>query len=268
MSVQKANTELVSLLSPWFQQRDEPNFAWRAACSMLQVLPGVRGAWPMSAFDSGGNCIDQSGHGHTLTYNGDPFYSYYNEITPYIDLDGTGDYLSRADEADLDILGTEGYIWTPALGITAGGWVWVDALVSFDAFISKWGGAGARSFLLGQDLAANARMYCHVSGDCTASFVANAPVGSLTTGEWHFCVGRWSPILNEVSIYFDGTWYTAAAGGIGALCNSNSAFCIGAISGGALDMDGRASMCFLSSAYLSDIVIHVLYRQTRRMYGA
>ncbi|NJO31403.1 MAG: hypothetical protein HC874_30490 [Richelia sp. SL_2_1] len=69
---------------------------------------------------STGNVYDLSGQGRTLTYNGNPTFN-YTGLVPYVSLDGTGDFLSRADETDLDILGTETIYNSAVRGLTLGG---------------------------------------------------------------------------------------------------------------------------------------------------
>mgnify|MGYP001562300049 CR=1 FL=1 len=117
------------------------------------ALPGLVGFWPMSSVQhSTGNAYDLSGQARTLTYNGNPAYSYYNGLVAYIDLDGTGDYLSRADETDLDITGNKAIYTTGAAGLTVGGWFYNNAnfAAGGTGLITKWNSAGATtgSFML------------------------------------------------------------------------------------------------------------------------
>ena len=89
--------------------------------SPFLALPGLVGFWPMSSVQrSTGNAYDLSGQTRTLTYNGNPTYNINNDFAPYIRLDGTGDFLSRADETDLDILGTETIYASTVRGLTLG----------------------------------------------------------------------------------------------------------------------------------------------------
>lgn len=111
-----------------FQRRGEPNFAWQKVLSMYTLLPGLRGFWPMSLFDSSGNCLDASPNAHTLTYSGNPRYC-LDGLAPYLKFGGT-DYLIRADEADFDIIGTEGYVNSNLRGLTIGGWFYFETLAS------------------------------------------------------------------------------------------------------------------------------------------
>src|SRR3990172_4789567 len=114
------------------------------------ALPGLVGFWPMSSIQrSTGNAYDLSGQGRTLTYNGNPAYTYYNGLVPYIDLDGTGDYLSRSDETDLDITGAETIYTTGAAGLTIGCWAWFDVAGGTETAMSKWNPTGNQaSYLL------------------------------------------------------------------------------------------------------------------------
>jgi hypothetical protein len=247
------------------QDAQQEVLAWKSACAAFLALPGLRGFWPMSSFNEAGNAYDLSGQGRTLTYNGNPTYN-YDGLAPYIDLDGTGDYLSRADEAGLDILGTEAYVAAAAQGLTLGGWFWVDSQDDFDVVVSKWAGAGARSYQLRMGPAANAKTRFIISNDGTASVeCGNPPNGTLTYGEWHFIVGRFIP-STEVAQYFDGVFYKNAASIPASVFNSAAQFVVGGTSGGGHLMDGRASLVFLCAVSLSDAMIHALYHQTRGLF--
>jgi len=106
--------------------------------SPLLALPGLRGFWPMSSFNEAGNAYDMSEQGRVMTYNGNPLYN-YDGVVPYVALDGIGDFLSRADEAGLDIIGTETYVDGAVHGLTLGGWFYFDnALGSNEKLIAKW----------------------------------------------------------------------------------------------------------------------------------
>ena len=239
--------------------------AWKAACSVMQALPGLRLFVPMSSFDENGDAFDLSGQDRTMSYNGDPTYN-YDGLAPYINLDGTGDYLSRADEAGLDILGTESYVAAGARGLTLGGWFWADALQDFDAFLSKFVVVGNGSYLLRMDTAVNARASFLVSVDGLAiTFSGTPPAGSLTTGAWHFIVGRFDPSA-EVAVYFNGTFYRNAVAIPASIFNSNADFAVGGRSGGTALLDGRASLCFLCAAYHSDALVRALFAATRGLF--
>ena len=232
--------------------------------SPFLALPGLRGFWPISAFDSGGDAQDQSGHAHHLAYNGNPTYN-YDGLAPYIDLDGTGDYLSRTDEADLDIIGTETYVAAAARGLTLGGWFWfADATAAIETCLSKWQAVvGGRSYMLDKTAAGLMRVLVSIDGTAVISQAAGQAVDSTS---WVFAVGRFDP-SNELAIFTNGTKDELAAGVPNRIHNSGSDFDVGARHGGTDLLTGRASLCFLCAACLSDAIIGSVFQQTRAAFG-
>ena len=240
--------------------------AWSHACSTFLALPGLRGFWPMSAFSATGAAYDQSGNGRTLTYNGNPTYN-YDGLAPYIDLDRTvPDYLSRADEAGLDILGTEAYVAVP--GLTLGGWFYFDDVTNDQFLIGKYGGAGSRAYrliLFGSVANDPIRFYISTDGVANTEFVS---LDGGTISAWQFVVGRFNDADagEELKIWRNNITNTATTL-VGSIFNAPSSFTIGANSAAGNPFDGRASMCFLCAAALSDNIIAALYAQTRALFG-
>lgn len=264
MTVQKRNAEMVDLLRGDFQHRAEANFAWKSACSAYMALPGLRGFWPLGTFDSNGDAYDQSGHGHTLTYNGNPTYNTY-DLAPYIDLDGTGDYLERADEADLDILGTEAYVAIP--GITFGAWAWFDnAAAAVEMILSKSDGVAAAN--IAYNILRTAAGVAQVEISSGAAIETQAGAAVAASG-WYQVVGRWDP-STDLSVFVNGVESAAGASAIAAIQNNAANFQAGGRDNGAggstSNMDGRISMAFLCAAHLPDATLFSLYEQTRRMF--
>jgi hypothetical protein len=262
---QVRNDALVELLRPDFQARYEPNFAWKSACASFLALTGLRGFWPMSSFNENGNAYDLSGQGRILTYNGNPTYN-YSSLVPYIDLDGTGDYLSRLDEAGLDILGTETYVAAAVRGLTIGGWFWFDNATEAGqtVLMTKGAGGGANtSYWLARNAGGTPRFNV---GDGAA---LQGPSSTQGTGAavWTFLVGRFIP-STEVALFQDNIEYTDLVGIPAALINTATDIEIGSYNAGAgLFHDGRASLCFLCAVALSDSIISALFHQTRAMFN-
>ncbi|MGD8500733.1 MAG: hypothetical protein PVJ86_08805 [Phycisphaerales bacterium] len=229
--------------------------------SPFLALPGLRGFWPMSAFQSNGDCFDQSGNGRLLTYNGNPTYN-YDDLVPYIDLDGTGDYLLRGDEAGLDITGLETYVAAAVRGLTAGGWFWIDSHAAESTLISKYDvGGNQRTFSLHIAPAGNLRGYLSNNGVAFETIAA----GVITTGEWFFAVFRFDP-GNEKSLFLNNV-ETVQATAYASLHLGTADLLIGGIHGGTRLLDGRASLCFLCATLLSDGILSSLFQQTRPVFG-
>jgi hypothetical protein len=254
------NSEAINELETFFLGRNDLVNRWGNIVSSFMALPGLRGFWPMSAFDSSGNAQDQSGHAHHLTYNGNPTYN-YTGLAPYIDLDGTGDYLARADEADLDIIGNESYMAVP--GLTAGGWFWVDDKTASRMFINKDNPIGnQRSWQLTYVTGNEVRFIVSTNGLA----VVTCTGADISEDAWYFLVGRFNP-STELKLWMNATTYTQAVGVPATLFNSNADLRIGMRGNTAIPLDGRASLCFLCAALLSDAQISSLYQQTRGVFG-
>ncbi len=227
------------------------------------ALPGLVGFWPMSSVQrSTGNCYDLSGQGRTLTYNGNPAYTYYNGLVPYIDLDGTGDYLSRTDETDLDITGTESVFTSGVAGLTMGGWFWMDAIVNGDGLMSKDDSASVAGSAYTLQCAAGNSITFRAFGVSENNITSAA----LSTGVWYFLVGRFVPSVS-VDLWVNLTKSSNTTSIVASLNNSASPFNIGnRTSGGASLLDGRVSLCFLCANALGDDLISYLYQTSRVLF--
>lgn len=263
---QLRNEQLVRNLSTDFQVKYDAAYHWSRACSQFLALPGLRGFWPMSSFNEAGNAYDLSGQGRTLTYNGNPTYN-HDSLAPFITLDGTGDYLSRADEAGLDILGTEGYVAAGARGLTMGGWFYAtdDASASHEYLMAKVSGAPQDSYgMYRRPNAADERVEFWIDAAGAVDTVISA--SAMVVNEWHFCVGRFDP-STEVAIFLNDEETTNMVGIGAAITNSTAPFTIGCYGAGSLPLQGRASLCFLCAAALSDGIILSLYEHTKAMFN-
>jgi hypothetical protein len=248
--------------------KPEVSNRWEGAISRFLAIPGLVGFWSMSSVQrSTGNAYDLSGQGRTLTYNGNPTYNIYNNFVPYIDLDGTGDFLSRADETDLDILGSETVYASGVRGLTLGGWFWLDALSGGTArgFINKYTGTGnQRSYTL--ILATTDAPRFVVSSDgINDTLVTSA--STLSTGQWYFLVARFVP-STSLDVYVNSVKTTNTTSIPAALFASTANLDIGRFNQNSANvMDGRTSLCFLSANTLPDALINALFHQSRLLFG-
>ena len=246
-------------------QRLRARDALQVSVDPVLRLTGLRGCWPMDAFDSSGDAQDCSGHGHHLGYNGNPVYS-YDGLAPYIALDGTGDYLDRGDEADFDILGTESYVSVP--GLTMGGWFYPEDDTTDQHLIGKWNGVGNYSYVLrlrGDVASDPARFYISDDGTNTDS----VSITGIVVDTWYFIAGRYNDADagEELKVWLNADNETAATAR-NSIFNSNADFTVGAVSGGGSGLyTGRASHCWLCAAALSDECIHAIFQQQRSLFG-
>jgi hypothetical protein len=264
----KYNDSKINEDETFFLSRNDLINRWGNIVSSWSMLPGLVGFWPMSSVQrSTGNAYEISGQGRTLTYTGNPTYNIYNNFVPYIDFDGVGDYLSRADETDLDVLGTEATNAAAVRGLTWGGWFWFDVGGALYGLIGKWNSnaVNQRSYLIYKS--ATEFINVLVSTDGIAA-VSATTVTALTSSNWYFIVGRYIPSVS-IDAYVNSNMKVTQAVGIPAsIFNSIANFNIGAYSNGVNgQMDGRATLCFLSHQAYSDALINAMFQQSRILFG-
>ena len=222
--------------------------------SPFLALPFIRaGFWPLHTTLDSGNFPDWSPHGRTLTNNGATVHALYNAFVGYADLDGTDDYLSRADEAGLDRTGS----------LTLGGWFWMDVLTATSGLIGKWNETGnQRSYLVFFNNADDTARFI-VSSDGTATTSVTGSV--LAVNRWHFIVGRYNP-STETAVFVNGVKLVNTTSIPASIFAGTADFLIGSYNAGGNLLNGRAALCFMCDTNHSDIVIQSIFQQTRGFF--
>lgn len=251
MSVQKQNPEMNDMLAATFPKRSEPNFAMANIVSTYLMLPYLRGFWPMSSMDEVPAIHDLSGQGRTLSVGAGCSLSWAG-LMPYMAMTGAG-YLSRADEAGLDITGQ----------ITFGGWFWFNNLAANMGLLNKDNGALKTSGYWGFMWSGGPQFVVGVGNGAASAEVASSQVPVANT--WNFVVGRLIP-ATQIAICVNGNWNNAAAGGIAAMDNNAGALQIGRVFG-ASNLVGRAALCFLCAQALSSTIVNNLFETSRPAFG-
>lgn len=260
VSTQKRNSELVDILRPDFQARYEPNFAWGNIASGILLMQGLRGFWPMSSIDGAGDCTDISGQGRTLTNNSTLFD--LSGLIPNAFFNGTAGRLSRADEAGLDIIGTEAYIAADKRGFCMGGWFRPNSVAGTTYLMSKRAAAGQISYYL--RITAGVFQFV-VSVDGTAlTAVPSTIAPAIST--WYYVDCRFNP-STSLDIYVNGTLDQQLVAVPASIFNSNAAFQISGYSGATALYSGRASLCYLGAAYQTQLMPPVIFSASRAMFG-
>lgn len=265
-TAQQQNADLVELLSVYFVENDNPSYALGQAVSSILALPALRAFWPMSSVDYtvASRARDIAGGGYHLTDNNTVLFG-YDQLAPYAEFDGVNQYLSRADGGAAnwaDILGTEAYVVAAQRGLTFGGWFYfANAPGGTETLFAKWGNAGARSYRI---VAAGGNVGAVISNDGTASISVATPQAAQQT--WFFAVARFDP-STELAFFANSTKVTNLVGVYASLFDSTAALHIGATSIPDQYFDGRASMCWLCAAALSDSQIGALFHNTRKLYN-
>jgi len=267
MPSQVRNDEMVAILSADLQRRYEPNFAWKSAISQYLALPALRGFWPMSAahYTAASRALDLSGGGNHLTDNNTVDWGFENLI-PYVEFNGVNQYFSRASAAGewATVTGAESWIAAGQGGLTLGGWFKLGDLTDPDPLISKWTGtAASSSYLLyfRGDVANDPVQFYASDGAATDKSTLNF---NATASDWWFLAGRWD---------YDDTTLTVFANAdsadkvttLGSLSDNATPFYIARM--GSFYYTGKASLCFLCAASLSDTIVWSLFQQTRAMFN-
>jgi len=232
--------------------------------SLFMGLPGLRGLWlPGASVAETGNVSDISGQGRTLTYNGNPTINLHNALVPYLDLDGTGDFLSRPDENGLDVAGTETYIASGLRGLTVGGWFWSNAGGAAQGLIGKRNAVvGGHSYLL--ETSASNALSLLVSTDGNTDVTVTGTV--FPTAGWFFAVGRFTP-STELKIFMNGSTATNTTSIPASIFNGSSAFQIGSFNAGVNLLVGRCALGFLCAAAVPDSILATALAMSRGLFG-
>lgn len=223
--------------------------------SPFMALTALRGFWPMSSRDENGDVYDLSGQGRTLAEHLEP-ESNYDNLAPYVGL-AFEQTLSRADEAGLDILGTEAHVDSGIRGLTLGGWYYVPSGIPSANLMGKWRTVGVdqRSYFIFEDNFA-------ISSDGTAGGVVQVGL-SIPLSTWCFVVGRFTP-STEMAAWVNMVKVTNTVDIPASIFNSTADFQIGT---GPSDTDEmRVSCAFLCAAALSDAHVSSLFNQTRAAF--
>jgi hypothetical protein len=262
--MQQYNAEMVELLSAHFPLRKDSSFAWGNAIGGFLYTPKLRGFWGTSSEVT--IHPDLSGHGRTLTGAGGTNHPEVTQvgITSYSDfIRANTQYYYRADEPGLSI--------TLHLGL----WAWVQfhapSSANQTSLLSKWAGAGTRSYLIHK--ANDEHFNFSVSDNGTNILNVNdiAAVDYYTVGDWYFVYGRYTPSV-ELALFVgrakSGRWdkYTNIAGVYASLFDGNQNFEVGRDSTPGNYLDGSMSLWGLCAYAESDAAIFNKFSQSRPMF--
>jgi hypothetical protein len=253
--------ELVRRVTRLERRLDDLNLPEKStllAAPFLQ-LPMLRGLW-VSSVNSAGDWYDLSGLGKTLSYQGNPVYTFGTLPRGQWRYDGTGDYHTRADEADLRITGTETYVGAVAQGLTMYVWCY-PTTANFEHIVGKWLAAGnQRSYRITNNSGA---WLAQVSVDGTAVTGVNG--ASATTNQWWFLVERFDP-STTLDFWNNGVRYSLAAGVPASIFVSTAAFQVAAEGAGLNPLTGSVAAVALYAAAHSDAMISSVWAQTKALF--
>lgn len=266
-ATQDRNSDLVALLTPEFQGRYEPQFSTSRACAIYQFLPGLRAFYPMSAVGTSGEARDLGGSGtsYDLTNNNTARFR-YSELYPWVDFDGANQYLSFVDNANFDIVGTEGYFAPAVRGLAIYAWVRFDnAAAANEYVVAKWrSGTSDKSYRILRNAAG--LPLASISVDGSTDYDA---LGATTLVEdtW-YCVGlQYSP-STKLSVWVNGKEDGSNAVATPAsIYDGASPFTLGANGTPASYLNGRESQVAICAQFNSDSFYRYVFNQTKAMFG-
>lgn len=255
MPVQDYQVGTNDLVSAMFQRRYEPNFAFVNALGCLGMVAQVRGIWPCSSVEEGGNLVDMAGQGRILTNNNAATFGLAG-LASYAALNGTTQYFSRADELGLDITG----------GLALGGWFYFETGslgANTQGLISKWYETGnQRAYRLYKDT--SDKIVFSVSGDGTA-VVSATSTATLTESAWHWCAGYFTP-STAMGVVVNKAWDRNTTSIPASIFNSSENFVVGRTNR-ANYLKGRFALPWIAADDNNEAILGVLYEQTRAMFG-
>ena len=273
MAIQQLNAEMVDLLRAYFQDRNEPNFAMRAAVSPFFAFPGLRGLWRAGNRNGVANLVDLSGQSRTLTDNNTVVTGVTGNILTRDNFDGTNQFYSRADEAGLSITGLETHMGPTRRGLCFGWWCYPDTRPgAVVGLMTKWITAtNNRSYMLtinAGNMFAVSISNLGTANDANATWATAIPA---VPDRWWFVCADYDP-SNYLRLYVGDSLgnfgYVADTTGIPASIfdgtaplelgryNANNANCF----------DGKYSVAWLASGLVGESLIRMAWEQTRSFY--
>lgn len=226
---------------------------WGEFGGMILGLPELRGYWPLGHRNAAGQTYDQSGQGRVLSMSGTPTTGYLNNVVPYHIFNGVNQYLTRADENDLDITG----------GLTIGGWFNFGRSGGIEFMFGKTGAANL-SYTLGKSAGDIPNFNVSATG---AAAITVSSLSAVSLNAWYFIVGRYTP-STELAIWQNNVKNTNVVGIPAALFSGTGVLGVGAYIAGAIQyLQGYVANLFLCADSLPDVTINRLWRISRVFYG-
>lgn len=245
----------------YFTYADQTPAAW----TLPLCLPGLRAFWANSfGVDKIPLWYDQSGAAvqNNLEEIGAPTIgcatTWPGALVPYIELDGTNDYYTIADNASLSITGD----------LTIIAWVYHTVNNKWMAIVNKGNtGAGNMSYHLTQSTAGQPRLLISEDGGLVNY---NSLYSGVVLGNdaWHFIAARFDP-STVISMRVDNNaWNTSTTSIISGIHDNARPFRIGEyIEGAAYRWDGRIAQVGIYAHYVSDEHIDALYKAQAPLFG-
>ena len=264
MTQSRRNVAIDDTVSANFARTSDAVYTWGRAISMLTMIPAVRAAWSMSAVGSSGLAVDVTGYGRHLSAGNTPTYN-SSSLIPYVSLNGTSQYLSRANEAAMQITGGEGYVASGLRGMTFGAWVnFAGNAASHDTIAGRWLGSTNRSWVFYR-FQTTKEIEIIISSDGNALSATATSTATIDDGTWVFLVCRYDP-STSLRVYINGELDGEDSSSVPSSMFAGTASFIIGQNNSTSYMEGDVSMAFYAACAIPLDTLFALYEHTRGFY--
>lgn len=227
-----------------------------AQADVFIELPGLAGYYPMGVRNGVGHAVEHSGTGSNLLQTGTCPTGY--DGNAFVQLGNGTNYLNVV--TTYGIIGTEAWIDASLRGLTFGGWFMLDTInASAGGLISKDAAPPNRGYYLAAT-ATPAINFTISSTGAPGVFVTSA---SVTTGEWLFIAGRFTP-ASEMAVFVDGDKVVNVTAIPASVFVSTGNFEVGRFSSNNTNIQHcKARDVFICASALSDDLIETIRDATR-----
>jgi hypothetical protein len=226
-------------------------------------VAGLVGWWKLDD-NTGGTAADSAGS-NAGTLQGNAAWSAPGKVgVSAVTLDGTGDYVTIANESNFDFERTQPF--------SIATWVWRNDHTADDQIIAKavTGASQYRGIDFGFDNNLNSdRIYLSLVSDASASnYMSARSDGNVTPGEWHHVAATYngSGAYTGINLYIDGVPQTETDFGFGATLSgtilNNVPVELGSFDGGGAPLAGKLDDVRIYNRELNASEVQQLYYAT------
>jgi len=247
------NQQVITSLTPGILERNDVYIRLSSVISLYQIIPGLRGFWPMAAIGTSNQAQDYSTLGvHLTNVGGIQQIQEGDKLMPLSRFNGSTQYFTTAGDVH-DITND----------LSFGCWVKFDGIGSTEQLIAKWDGtANDRSYTASKS-----------TGDVISFFTSSTgtnifSVSSSVTVEaevWYFVGARYTP-STELAVFVSQNGLlvkdTNTTSIPAALHNSSDSFILGSNNAN-FPLDGDMRLAWLSTRAVSDSWFNALYEHVR-----
>jgi hypothetical protein len=253
--------ELEALAIAYRRNLETGHLAIRQVVSHFQSLPLLRAFWPMTSIDGGGDVVDLSGQGRTLSLNNVFYGTAFGLYMPALTWSVTNGELSRSDETGLNWNGFSDLVNG---GITIMAWVhpsWTGSS-GRAPIVSKGDGGTAVEY----NLRVHRGTYLPRLEIGSDSFEGSNPIDETT---WNFVAATYDETDDSYTMRVNGL-HEAGTSGSPSPSATTDDFYVGRYDHAANGDEywrGGITLVALSMGAVSEDILHNVYEATRPLFG-